>query len=180
MKKYLSTFGSYLLSLVAALVIGVVAMAITSFAIQFLKQQHRLAYNLSFAAVLAVATTAWLFYAAYRRGYKRKALPLPRLLVVFALVILVQQLVTFLNGLAYPGTCPPTIAGAAGYLADAVFLGNAAAAADDLTASAPVWSYHVMMLALALVCYLPALIGGEYIGARKREKERVELTGETA
>lgn len=178
MKKYLSTFGSYLLSFVAALLIGMVAMLITSFAIQFLKQQHRLAYNLSFAAVLAVATTAWLFYASYKRGYKRKALPLPRLFVVFALVILVQQIATFLNGLAYPGTCPPTISGAAGYLADAVFLGNTAT--DDLTASAPVWSYHVMMLALALVCYLPALIGGEYIGARKREKERVELTGETA
>lgn len=178
MKKHLSTFGSYLLSFVAALLIGIVALVPAGLPFSFLRGKNPFAYNMGLAVVLAVAATAWLFYASYKRGYKRKALPLPQLLIVFALVILVQQIVTFLNGLAYPGTCPPTISGAATFLADAVFLGNTAAGTGELTASAPVWGYHVMMVGLAVVCYLPALIGGEALGTRKREKERAELTGE--
>lgn len=174
MKRHLSVFGSYLLSFVAALLIGIVALVFAGLPFSFLREKNPFAYNMGLAAVLAVASTAWLFYASYKRGYKRKAPPLPQSLVIFSLVILTQQIATFLTGLSYGYA--PTISGAATFLADAVFLGNAAA--DDLTASVPVWGYHVMMVGLALVCYLPALIGGETLGAGKREKERVELTGE--
>lgn len=174
MKKHLSIFGSYLLSFVAALLIGIVALIPAGLPFSFLRGKNPFAYNMGLAVVLAVAATAWLFYASYKRGYKRKALPLLQSLVVFGFVILVQQIATFLTGLSYGYA--PTTAGAATFLADAVFLGNTAA--DDLTVSVPVWGYHVMMVGLAVVCYLPALIGGQTLGARKREKDRVELTGE--
>ena len=174
MKKYLSAFGSYLLSFVAALLMGIVALVLAGLPFSFLRK-NLLAYNLGLGVVVAVAASAWIFYAFYKRGYKRKAPPLPQSLILFSLVILVQQIATFLTGLSYGYA--PTTAGAASFLADAVFLGNAAA--DDLTASVPVWGYHLMMVGLAVVCYLPALIGGQTLGARKREKERVDLTGET-
>ena len=178
MKKHFSIFGRYLLSFIAALLIGLVALVPAGLPFSFLRGKNPFAYNMGLAVVLVIAVTAWLFYASYKRGYKRKALPWPRLLVVFALVILVQQIATFLNGLAYPGTCPPTISGAASFLADAVFLGNTAAGTGELNASAPAWGYHVMMVGLAILLYLPALIGGEALGSRKREKDRAELTGE--
>lgn len=174
MKKHLSIFGSYLLSFVAALLIGLVALVPAGLPFSFLRGKNPFAYNMGLAVVLAVAAAAWLFYASYKRGYKRKAPPLLQSLVVFGFVILVQQIATFLTGLSYGYA--PTTAGAATFLADAVFLGNAAA--DDLTVSVPVWGYHVMMVGLAVVCYLPALIGGETLGGRKREKDRAELTGE--
>lgn len=104
MKKHLSVFGSYLLSFVAALLIGVLALTVAGLPIQFLAGTNRFARNMGYALVLAIAVTAWIFYASYKRGYKRKALPLPHLLVIFGFVILVQQIATFLNGLAYPGT----------------------------------------------------------------------------
>lgn len=175
MKKYLSTFGSYLLSFTASLWFGLLVQILANIPIRFLVGTNRLAQNVLDAAVFAAATSAWLFYASYRRGHKRKALLFPQLLAVFAPVILIQQIVAFLFGyVSYTS-------GAAHDLSVAIFLQNREVNVDSnthLIVGIPLWGYHVLMVGLAFVCYLPALIGGQTVGARKREKERAELTGE--
>lgn len=175
MKKHLSTFGAYLWSFVASLWFGLMVQLLANIPIKFLVGTNRLAQNVLDAVVFAAAMSAWLFYSSYRRGHKQRALPFSQLLAVFASVILVQQIIAFLFGyVSYTS-------GAAYNLSVAVFLQNHEVNVDQnthLIVGIPLWGYHVMMLSLAVVCYLPALIGGQIVGARKREKEREKLTGE--
>ena len=175
MKKYLVPFGTYLWSFIASLWFGLMVQLLFNLPIKFLVGTNQLALNVLGAAVFAVATSAWLFYSSYRRGYKRKALSISQLLAVFVPVIFVQQIVACLFGyVSYTS-------GAAHDLAVAVFLQNHEVNVDPnthLIVGIPLWGYHVMMVGLALVCYLPALISGQTIGVRKRENERKELTSE--
>lgn len=175
MKKQISLFSPYLLNFVGSLWLGVLATVLASIPLRFAVGNNPLAENLWISVFFAAAMTAWLFLSSYRRGYKKKALPLPKLSLFMAILFLLQQIFAYIFGYVY------YMAGAATHLSLAIFLGHNPAVYDlktHLAEGVPLWGYHVLMLALMLVLYVPAMVGGEYVGSKRREKDRAELTGE--
>lgn len=172
MKNIFSKFGTYILDFIAAILIGMLVETFAPLPILLAADLSTLSTRVIKAAFFIIVTTAWLFFSARTIGYKSKETNIRGLLVSIILIFALQQVLSPLFNYA------EYISGGVLALTYAIFLGNdpfISAADSHLASDVPIWGYHVVMLAVALVFYLPAIITGEYLGVKKREKDRNEL-----
>lgn len=174
MKKIFSKFGVYLLDLIAALLIGFLIQFIVSLVVFPIVEMSQFAARMMKAVFFVMATTVWLFFSARTIGYKNKEIHLASVLTSAILVLAIQQILSpFFHYAEY-------VSGGALQLTYAVFLKNDpifAEAPTFLAAGVPQWGYHVIMLIVDIVLYIPAIIAGEHFGVKKRQNDREELIG---
>lgn len=167
MKAYFAKLGTYALDFVAAILIGMLALFLI-YPIELVCELTTFSERLVCACLSTVTSTLWLFFAARREGYKNKEFKLsciiPSILTIFIIQLALSPLFDYAN----------YIAGSVNYLTWAIYLVE-----EPLYAvtDVPHWVYLLLMGALDAVIYLPAIIAGEYLGAKKRQKERDSLLG---
>lgn len=173
--KYFKNFGTYLIAFIGAMWVGILAAAWIPIPIEIAFETNTLADRIIQGVLYIVVGCLMLFFSARTVGYKSREYSPIVTVVSMAAVFAVQQAVSPIFRHA------EYISGGGSVLTKLIFLGNNPAfaeAPDFIVAGVPQWGYHVVMLAIALVFYLPAVLCGEYFGRKKREKDRRELTGE--
>lgn len=172
MKTYCSKLGIYLLDFIAAILIGFLFQYVASLIVSLIIEMNQLAARIIKATLFFLATTAWLFFSSRTIGYKSKEFKLVAILIASALVFAIQQILAPIFHYA------EYVSGGALDLTYAVFLKNEPLFVDHKTFIAegvPQWGFHVIMLIIDVVFYLPAIIAGEHFGVKKRLKERDAL-----
>ena len=174
MKKVFSKFGGYLLDFIAALLIGFLIQFVVSLVVLPIVEMNQFAARIMKAIVFILVTTVWLFLSARTIGYKNKEFKLVVSLISAILVLVVQQILSpFFHYAEY-------VSGGALQLTYAVFLKNDPMFVESgtfLADGVPRWGFHIIMLIIDIVFYIPAIIAGEHFGVKKREKDREELIG---
>lgn len=174
MMKYFKSFGTYFLAFIGATWLGIPVAVFGKLPILLAVEISTRASRILEGVLYIIVGCLVLFFSARMVGYKsREYRPIVTVLSMAAVFAVQQVLSPIFHNAEY-------IAGGALKLTYAIFLGNKpifAEAPDFIVAGVPGWGYHVVMLVLALIFYLPAVLCGEYLGRKKREKDRLELTG---
>lgn len=166
MKNYFTKLGTYALDYIAAMWVGILVLFIALYPIELIVELTPLAERIVRASLCTVGTTVWLFISAHRIGYKSKAFKFPTVIAALLTLFVLQQVLSVVTDYVI------YIAGATNDLAEAVRFGNRVTGLE-----APGYVKYLCLLALDLLLFIPAVLTGEYLGARKRQKDRDALIG---
>lgn len=166
MKNYLTKLGTYALDYIAAMWVGLLVCMIGLYPIEIIFELTDLAELIVRALLCAVTTTVWLFISAHRIGYKSKAFEFPTVIAALLTVFVLQQVLSVVTDYAI------YIAGSTEYFARAVWFGNRVTGLE-----VPAHVKYLCLLALDLLLFIPAILAGEYLGSKKRRKDRDALIG---
>lgn len=161
--------GSMLLIFEIALWVGMLFCGIAIYPIEIIARENdsmlsAMTENLLRALLGAIGTAVTLFLLALRDGYRNKEHTFSTIAKTILLVFAVQQILAIILQYRF------FIAGTSEYLATAIYWKNAMNPNEN-----PLWINHICMLAFDIVLFIPVFISGEYLGGKKRQKERNEL-----
>lgn len=178
MKVYLKNTKSYLFPFFGAMWIGVLAVILMIIPFDMISDSGLVGKRICEGVLLTVFPAVFMFFAMKRKGYKEAQFNVIEIIICMSIVFLIQQLLCYVIGYAI------YLAGGAVHFAEAIFLKSAQAMYEDVatfpllahtTIGVPLWSYHLLMLAVDFLILLPTVIAGKRIGVNKRLKERKEL-----
>lgn len=172
MKNIFTKLGIYLLNLIAALWIGI----LTDFAVSLVfhlifTEATVLQTRLVNGTAQAIGALLWLFFSSKKIGYEQKSFRLTNSLLPAALMFALQAII------AYPMRFVIYVAGPVMHYTQAIHWGNRDYFWQDW-ADAPLALYYGLLLAFDLLCLI-AILAGEGLGAKKRQKDREQLISET-
>lgn len=168
MKNILSKTGIYLIDFVAAMWVGILAVLLTITLYRLTAEPTILQDRIFWTILQTLGTVGWLFFSAWKIGYKQKRFTLPAVVIPAIVAFIVQAL------LVYPTHFAVYTAGPTNLLADAIYWGNREFYWERWV-EVPLTLRFGLLIAFDIL-YLAAMIAGEYIGAKKRQKDRAELT----
>lgn len=177
MKVYYSKFGTYLLYYIAAIWVGMIAVMLSVIPLRLISSTSLLTERLFESIAQFISSAIFLFVMMKKLGYKNGKSDFKKTIICTGTVFILQQIITFgITHIFNTDAYLPHFTGGASTLAKAVFLGDAEAMKLDVVVQGvPVWSYHLFMLLLCTLIYIPAMIYGERCGAKKRTSERKDL-----
>lgn len=166
MKAYFTKLGTYLIDFVAAMWMGILVFCIAIYPIKLMFDLTPLAERIVSTLLCAVGTTVWFFISAYKIGYKSKHFRCSTVIAAMMTVFVLQQVLAVVTDYVI------YIASTTNYLAEAVWFGNRVTNSEP-----PEWVKYLCMLALDVLLFIPAILAGECLGAKKRQKDRDDLIG---
>lgn len=167
MKKYLSDFGSYLMIYVASLGIGLLVYIIALYPFKIILSPTAMMERILRFALGASGTAAGFFALSYPKGYKRAEFQWKSILIPILLVFIIQQIIAPIFEYV------PYVAGTSRELADIIYMiqGHGVAELEYV----PNWLRHICMLMFDVILIIPPVFLGQYVGSKKRQKERKML-----
>lgn len=166
MKSYLTKLGTYALDYIAAMWVGILVFMAALYPIKLIFELTPLAERIVSTLLCAVGTTVWLFISAHKIGYKSKVFKRSAVIAAVLTVFALQQVLAVVTDYVI------YIASTTNYLAQAVWFGNSVTGSEP-----PDLVKHLCLLALDALLFIPAILAGEYLGAKKRQKDRDALIG---
>ena len=166
MKTIMKKMSKYLLIYWAGVLIALVALILLQYPILFAFELSDIAKELVFFAVQIIASTAWIFVGAYRKGLKNKEFRLKDVLIPMLLAFAVVQVAApIFQYVVY-------IAGPTMWMSRGIQM---ITTGDMVIEKVPYWLSHLCMLCYDILLYIPAILLGEYFGTKKSIKMREEL-----
>lgn len=160
MKRFLIKFGFYFTEYTVCFPLSALISALFAIPIRFIFPESLLGQRISFTVVDLICIFLCLFIAMAIEGFRsRKSNPL-HLLVFFAIIFVLQQIIAILLDYAYL-LCGPT-----GFLCEAIYFGNLPAIGEnELRINwIPLWWETLCLAAFQIFIFLPALVFGEKFG----------------
>lgn len=167
MKSIISKAGIYLIDFIAALWIGVLFAMVAVTPIRLIFEPSVLQERICWGILQALGTVAWLLISAGKIGYEQKTFRISSAVIPSLFPLAVQALVV------YPFRFAMYISGPASYLADAIYWGNRQYHWERWV-EVPLYIHFGLIFAFDIL-YLAAVIAGEYIGSKKRIRDRDKL-----
>lgn len=177
MKIYLSKLGTYLLHYIAAIWAGMLVVIILKIPFDLISPGNLLHERIFAVISQLIGSSIYLFISFKKLGYKNSGINLKETVICTSVIFVFQQIITaFITSAIHTNAYLSHFTGGASTLAQAVFLGsNEANIIDGIVQNIPTWSYHVFMLLICFIIYIPIMLLGEHIGAKNRLRDRNEL-----
>ncbi len=167
MKKYIGKTVNYLIPFIGGIWFGMFIYIILKIPFDMIFKCDFLGDRIFLSLTLIVSAALLMMFYMKQVGYKSGKWECKDIVVGFLIIFVIQQAIVWLiSGYLDQFT------GGAQTLCKLFWLGNSPETAEN---AVPSWGCHVVMFLINLTVYLPISVYGNYLGAKKREKERKSL-----